>query len=394
MRSSVLVVLLLLGCSEEQEVPRAATDSGVTADGVVADTAPPDALPEVAPPVTCLEAAGTDPFFTLADATKCVVARYEVATGRLGALSWGRHNGPLGFEGSATPRIVRYSVPTTATGAATIERGDVAVTGVPMDAFWGSLALDLPHFNATMFSYTGSGAGFPGEVFVTGGGTLTRYHANGFYAAAVLGNGTKIRLLYTGLGALSATKSTDNAGGLYAADNCESMKTDPRFVPAAGEACAAPQKIATWEAGSSGPVAVDRNGNAFAILSKFGGKQELRAFEKSTIAYGAGPTAGNTLFSDSQYTGDLIADGTAVYWQPNDPTAFAPLDPMMLGYTVSAKTIAPSGAPQPFLKMKVPGTPLSMVADPRGAIWVGVPGPATSDAGPTSSTLFVIAKRP
>lgn len=396
------VVCLLIGCSEDAEVARTASDSGATGDsgdsgsvvddtGPAIDTAPPE---DAGTEKDCLAMSGAEAFFTLEDGAKCVVAKYDVASGSLGALTWGRHNGPLGFAGGAIPSLLRYEVPSTATGALTIKKTDVAVPDVPMGVFWGGAAYDLPFFGWTAISYTGSGAGFPGEVILTNAaGALTRYHANGFYSAAVVGNTAGGRLIHTSVGPVSAMKTADNAGGLYAADSCPPA----RLVPSGDAACTAPQKLATWEAGSSGPVTADPDENVFAILSKFGGKQELRGFAKSTISRGSKPTDGSTIFSDDQYTSDLVADGRALYWQPNDAKTFSAVDVMTVGYAVdtAAKKITAVGAPKTFLKMKTPGTSVSLIRDNQRRIWVAVATPATGDAGPTSSVIFVLrAKQP
>lgn len=396
-----VVAVTLLGCSEEAEVPRAEADAGsdsALVDSGAVDSGAPleDSGAEVQADAgtekDCLAEPGEGPFFTLEDATRCVVARYDVASGALGSLTWGRHNGPLGFSGGATPALVRYEVPAAPTGALTPKRTELSVPSVPTSAFWGAAAYDLPFFGWTAFSYTGSGAGFPGEVLLADStGALTRYHVNGFFAAAVVGGATGGRVVHTSVGALSPTKTADNAGGVYVADSCGVGK----LLPEGDATCTAPQKIATWEAGSSGPVASDPDENVFAILSSFGGKQELRGFERSTIARGGKATEGNTIFSDDQYTSDLVADGRALYWQPNDSKTFSPVDVMTIGYSVdaSAKKIAPAGAPKTFLKMKTPGTAVALVRDHARRIWVGVAAPATGDAGPTSSVLFVLRAR-
>lgn len=392
------VVCLLVACSDDSAVPRNATDSGIADTGAMGedtgmavDTAEPN---DAGTEKDCLATSGAESFFTLEDATKCVVGKYDIASGAVGTLTWGRHNGPLGFSGGPTPAIVRYEVPATATGALGIKKTDVPVTGVPMGVFWGSAAYDLPFFGWTAISYTGSGAGFPGElILVSTAGALTRYHVNGFYAAAVVGSMSAGRVIHTSLGPVSATRSMDNAGGLYAADSCPPQ----RLMPDGDPMCASPQKLATWEAGSSGPVTADPDDNVFAILSKFGGKQELRGFHKSAIARGGKPIDGTMIFSDDQYTSDLVADGSALYWQPNDAKTFSAVDVMTIGYSVdtAGKKITPSGAAKTFLKMKTPGSPVALVRDNQRRIWVSVAQPATGDAGPTSSVIFVLrAKTP
>jgi hypothetical protein len=345
----------------------------------------------------CIDATSMAAFFTLKDDSKCLVAKYDVASGALGSLTWGRHGGPLGFQGGATPKLVRYQVPATATGAITITTTDVAVPSVPSGAFWGAAAYDLPFFGWTAFSYTAAGAGFPGEVVLVDlGSALTRYHVNGFFSAAAVGLSTTSggRLIHTSVSPLAEAATTTNVGGLYAADSCGSAATTPRLVPGGDTSCKAPFEIASWEAGSSGPIAVDPNENLFAINSKFGGKQELRGFERSTIARGAGPTSGTKIWSLDGYTSELVADGSAVYFQAFD-TSYTALDVQTIAYSKSGTTISPVGDVKTFLQLTKPGTTVSLVRDDTGRIWVGMSVPGTGDAGPANGVFFVLrAKSP
>ncbi|MBI2389016.1 MAG: hypothetical protein HYV09_05300 [Deltaproteobacteria bacterium] len=414
-----LAAVGFLGCTEEETIDRASPDAtsdaaGETtppsetgaADAADAADAPIDVAEDAADaaPVDggteadCLDGSPMDAYFTLEDTTKCLVARYDVPVGYLGTLTWGRHGGPLGLEGGATPNLVRYELPAAATGAITIKKTAVPVTGVPSGAFWGSQAIDLPFFGWTAFSYTGTGTGFPGELLlVNTSGALTRYHVNGYFAGVGLGQLSTSggRLLHTSLSSIGSAAGSTNEGGLYAADSCGSASTTPRLLPAGDTACKDPIKVATWEAGSSGPIAVDPDENLFAILSKFGGNQELRGFERSTVARGSAATAGTKLFADTQYTNDLVADGKAVYWQPNDATTYSAVDPKMLEYKVEGKTLTPVGSPKTFLKMKTAGSAVTLIRDSSRRVWVGVAVPGTGDAGPSASVLFVLrAKKP
>ena len=56
-------------------------------------------------------------------------------------------------------------------------------------------------------------------------------------------------------------------------------------------------------------------------------------------------------------------------------------------------TITPAGAGTAFLKMKKAGTNVSLMRDASRRIWVGMAKEAAGDAGPTSSTIFVIRAR-
>jgi hypothetical protein len=388
------------GASSETSTTDSGTTEETSTDSSTGDVASDssDAKPtDAGTAADCIDATSMAAFFTLKDDTKCLVAKYDVASGSLGSLTWGRHGGPLGFDGGATPRLVRFQVPATSTGAITTMTTDVAVSGVPSGAYWGGAAYDLPFFGWTAFSYTGTGAGFPGEVILVGsGGTLTRYHVNGFFSAAAVGLSTTSggRLIHTSVSPLGESAMTTNVGGLYAADSCGSAATTPRLVPGTDASCKAPFEIASWEAGSSGPVAVDPNENLFAINSKFGGKQELRGFERSTIARGAGPTSGTKIWSLDGYTSELVADGSAVYFQAFD-TTYTALDVQTIAYAKSGTTISPVGDVKTFLQLTKPGTTVSLVRDDSGRIWVGMSVPGTGDAGPTSSVFFVLrAKTP
>ena len=368
-------------------------DSGIPADSASTDAvhdADADVVTDAGTAADCLPASATDPFFTVMDASKCVVAQYTVPVSSLSSLTWGKHGGPLGFEGSSTS-LVRYKVPSATSGALTVEKTAVTIPSLPSGIFWGSQAIDLPFFNWTAFGYTGTGAGFPGELVLTDGSALRRYHVNGFFAETAVGL-TSGRIVYTGLSTIGTTATTTNEGAVYAADSCGSGGVHA-LLPEGDPSCAAPVKIATWEGGSSGPITADGRDDVFAILSTFGGKQELRGFEKSTIARGQGATAGVTMFSITGYTSELAADGNTVFYQSNDATTSTALDVSALDYTVDAtsKKIVPAAAgSRTLIKLAKSGTSVALVVDDRSRLWVGISNPATGDAGPTSSTFFVL----
>lgn len=424
------LTLAAVGCSDEETsarptsdastetsttdsgaAPEVATDTAVTPDtgsDGAADSGSTDAadagddalVTDAGTEADCLDATAMAAYFTLEDTTKCLVAKYDVPVGSLGSLTWGRHGGPLGFEGGATPNLVRYELPAAATGAITLKKTAVAVTGVPSGVFWGGAALDLPFFGWTAFSYTGTGTGFPGELILTNtSGALTRYNVNGFFSGVGIGlmSSSGGRLIHTSTSPIMSAAAATNTGALYGADSCGTASSSPRLLPSGDSACKDPLKIASWEAGSSGPIAVDPNENLFAILSSFGGNQELRGFERSTVARGAGAATGGKLFADTDYTSELVADGSAVYWQPNSSTTYSALDPKMLAYTVdaTAKTVTPVGTPKTFLKMKTAGSAVTLVRDSSRRVWVGVTVPGAGDAGPSASMFFVLrAKKP
>ncbi|MEO7093056.1 MAG: hypothetical protein ABI175_07395, partial [Polyangiales bacterium] len=370
------------GIDAADGAPEVATDSpgSDTAEASVDAGTAADCLPTTG-------ATGLDAFFTLNDASKCVVAQYTVEATFLSSLTWGRHRGPLGFDGSdvSAPKLVRYKLPATATGALVRETTAVTVTSIPAGVFFGSQALDLPFFGWTAISYSGSGAGFPGELLLIGDTTHAidaRYHVNGFFSESATAMATSGgRLLYSGLSVIGSAPSATSAGGLYAADSCGTAASSPRLLPSGDATCKDPIQVGTWESGSSGPVATDPNENVFAVLSSFGGNQELRGFERAAIARGAPATPGTKIFSTTGDTGELVADGKIVVWQPNESLSVAPyskaLDVQAIDYTVDAgaKTVTASGAARAFLTLKTEGTSVALLLDDAHRIWVGVTNP-------------------
>jgi len=342
-------------------------------------------------PADCLSTTEMEKYFSLpTGTTKCLVAQYDIAATFLASLTWGRHGGPLGFDGSG-PALVRYEVPGTPTGALTIKKTAVTVPSVPSGVFWGSQALDVPFFGWTAFSYSGTGAGFPGELILAdSAGALTRYNVNGFFSVAAisLSSTSGGRLLYTGLSTIGTTVTTTNEGALYAADSCGSASSSPRLMPSGDSSCKAPSKVGTWASGSSGPIATDAGENLFAVLSKFGGTQELRGFERSTVARSAGAATGDTIVAiDKNYFSELAADGKTVFYQPNDASTFSALDVEARDYTVDlgAKKIVPGTAPIKFLALKKAGTAVALLVDSSKRLWAIVPNTSGS-----ASIAFVL----
>jgi hypothetical protein len=432
----------LVACSSSDTPSPSATDAGgeTAAETSVPDTAVPDTAADTdsgsvvdapsetasdaptevgdadagPPAVTCLAATPElTAIFSNVASSLCLVAQYDVADTRIGGLTWGAHHGPVRFTTGSdgkTPTIVRYQPASGTSGSAMLSATPLTIPGVPTTgAYWNSQAVDLGFFGWTAISYTGSGAGYPGEVIlVDGSGALTRYNVNGFFSGASqpTSSGAGGRLLYTGLSVIGTAPTTTNAGGLYAADSCGSASASPRLLPNGDATCTAPQKLATWQAGSSGPLTVDPDGNAFAVLSTFGGNQEMRGFAASKVARGAVPTAGAPVFSTTGYTSEIAATGTTVFYQPYDATSYKALDVAAYDYSVdaSAGAVTPSATSYTAFTLATPHTSVSLVADPARRLWVAanVPPPASAgDAGadapapsPTHSTFFVFAKKP
>lgn len=336
---------------------------------------------------TCLDASTYAGLFTLADTNFCAVARYD-ASESIGyqAPSWGTHGGPLWFQPDATGggiTIQRWTPPAGATGALTKQATQVDAK-IPDGAFAGAQAIDLPFFGWTAISWTGAFPNTQGQVEMIKGATVDRsYDVNGAYALAGVGNATSGRLLFTGLSPIGA--ATENTSGFYAADACDMPMQDL----GAGTGCQASDAVATW-GDSSGPVAVDRDGNAFVVLASFGmGDQEARGFAAADVARGAAPTNGVSLFTLPGFGSSLAAiaprDGHPglVVFQPFDMNA-KPLDVVAQPYTTTSG-LAAQGTPAKLLTLASASPLLSLFVDDANRLWV-----AASD---DKTTTFVVVAR-
>jgi hypothetical protein len=336
---------------------------------------------------TCLDAAPFASLFTIADASFCAVAMYE-ADESIGfqVPSWGAHGGPLWFQADTSGggvTIERWKAPAGATGALTKQTTHVDAK-IPDGAFAGAQAIDLPFFGWTAISWTGAFPDTTGQIELIEGSAVDRAFAvNGVYGLAAVGDATSGRLLHTGLSPIGAP--TVDTNGLYAADACDMPKPDL----GAGTGCQAPAAIAAW-GDSSGPVAVDHDGNAFVVLASFGmGNQEARGFAAADVARGAAPTEGTSLFTLPGFGSSLAAiaprdahPGLLVF-QPFDMDA-TPLDVIAQAYTTNGGLVA-EGTPATFLALTAPVSPWFMVDD-ADRLWVAVPGD-------TKTTFVVIARK-
>ncbi|MFT3775618.1 MAG: hypothetical protein QM820_60500 [Minicystis sp.] len=338
--------------------------------------------------VTCLDGATFADLFTIADASFCAVALYE-ADEDVGfqAPTWGTHGGPLWFVPDASGggvTLERWSVPAGSTGKLTKQTTHVG-TQIPDGAYAGGQAIDLPFFGWTAISWTGAFPDTVGEVIMIEGSAVDRtYAVNGAYSVAGVGDATAGRLLYTALSPIGAP--TTDVNGFYAADACDMPKPDL----GAGTGCQAPAEIAAW-GDSSGPVAVDKDGNAFVVLASFGtGDQEARGFAAGEVARGAKATAGASLFTLPAFGSSLAAitpkngkPGSLVF-QPFDMNA-TPLDVIAQAYTVSS-SVAAQGTPAKLLSMPANGAvSLALMTDDADRLWVAASG--------DKKTTFVVLDR-
>jgi hypothetical protein len=247
-------------------------------------------------------------------------------------------------------------------------------------------ANDLPFFEWTAISWTGPGTA--GQIaLIAIGAVATTYTANGpYWLAGVSGGASPGRLLFTGLSPLGAP--TTDVNGLYAADACSA----PMPELGAGTGCAASQLIDAWDE-DSGPLALDKNGNALVVLtSTTTGNQEARGYTAAQIVRGAPAVVGATLFTVDGYSGSLAALAPTasapglVVFQPFDTTTFFGLDVIEQGYTVTGDVLAASGMPATLLTVPtMMMTGPAFITDATDRLWVAVSGTAT--------TTYVVLQR-
>ncbi len=332
--------------------------------------------------VTCLDPSASASFFTLSDPSFCVVAIYETDTslGFADSPTWGAHGGPLTLQtgkSEGTVDLLRWKLPAGTTGKLTAEVTHLDAM-IPPKTFLGGQAFDLPFFGWTAFSWTGAFPNTQGEILLVKGATVDqRYPVNGAFALA--GGATDPehgRLLYAGLSALA--DAATNSNGLYAADSC-GTSAKPALLPGPDPTCKAPLAISTWGE-ASGPVAVDRDGNAFAVMSSFSsGTQEARGFTASTVARGQGATDGTKLFTLPGFGSSIAAlaptakAAGVVIFQPFNPTTYEAEDVIAQAYSVASATLKAEGSPATFIKPAKSNTSLSLMRDADDRLWVGVP---------------------
>lgn len=275
------------GTSPTSTAPLPSPEAGASDGDAPRDATAPDASPPRPPPVFLApndyeDVATLDPAFPFG-----VVGRYA-ATGEVLGARWGNHGGPMvttqvytAQDAASAPGVIRYALPQAAQGTATATSVPfVRAAALPSTLFYGPDGMvDLPNGNEALLTYTGSGAGFPGEALVyTKDYTslVARARTNGIYSAIGVPSGA---IVFSALSPFSATASATQDNGLYVAARCGAE------LVATG-ACKPPAKLFGWS-GSSGPVAVDALGNAFVAASESGGDTLYGASASEISAIGA-----------------------------------------------------------------------------------------------------------
>ncbi|MBX3229040.1 MAG: hypothetical protein KIT84_01780 [Labilithrix sp.] len=320
-----------------------------------------------------------DHLLTLDPSLPFEVTRVHVANGPVLGARWGSHNGPVtttqNFQDpSAAPLVTRWFVPATV-GAPMSQQPWSARTpeGLPTAAFWGADGfVDLPFGNVTLQGYTVTNEHSSGEVFLFSrnyDSVIARAHANGFYSGVGVTDGTKTRIVYSGLSGFTADPSTTSENALWASD-----VTASDLVPAGGST-----KLFAWE-GYSGPVSLDNGGNLFVAASRIDAEHKIAIYALTKGQTFASETTEPATIAEADTTGtaslavaSVPGSGTGWIFAKGYDTTTAPAPIYARAYTASADEIAGEGdVIAEAIKPASPNTSLSAFADPNGNLWVSV----------------------
>ena len=322
------------------------------------------------------------------------VTQKHVADDAIAGSHWGRHGGPMvtagvyGSTGTATPRVIRWTIPADPTAVATSTKLPFAIaSGIPSTHFYGADGMiDLPFGPFALLDYTSTGAAFPGEALLyspTYDQVASRAKVNGFYSGTGITDGAKQVLVYSGLSPLSAAASATNDNGLYVAEVCNGSLTAP-------PPCAKPKKLFGWS-GQSGPVVTDAHGNVFVGASLTGAatRDAVYGFTKVQALAGNAANAVKLAEIDSTGTSSIAAvapDGAREGWV------------LGLGFDAASKVYAAAyveggsitkGSPLiPAAITKASGAEgLSVFTDDDGDLWLAV-------TTPTSGVYLELRRKP
>lgn len=331
----------------------------------------------------CLDETTYADVLTIKDAGFCVVGAYDVDNIK-GTLSWGRHGGPMFVAAAQSPAgaidITRLTAPMSPTGKLTSGTNTALVALAP-DAILGGQIVDLPFFNWSLISFTKADALFTGGIIVLeGNNVVLNYPINGFFSAVGTSDGGTLgRVLYSGLSPIYKNASNKNA--LHGADACGMPGTNAALVSSANGDPGCSDTVTIDAFGDySGPVAADKTGNVFVVMSSMAGDQEARGYAADSVKRGAGPTVGTSMFKLPGFAGSLAAvspeaGGTGVVvFQPQEYDAMAMKavgkEVVAQRFTVDGTAIADQGVAGPFMTPTTAGEVFNFINDDQDRIWV------------------------
>jgi hypothetical protein len=380
------------GCSDEGEADSSTGAGGASSASVVGSSVASTSASSssgTGGAAACLPVSATEAYFTLQDAELCVVAQYSATALDLFPFgvepTWGRHGGPLTSTvmqtgTNADVHIERWSI----SGNSLTKTETVStLANVSSGAFFGPQIFDLPT-GASAISYTGQDFLNDGALVLTTDTTEQKsFLAPGVFGIGAVGPDADAytRVLYTGLSAADMMPPSGSPA-LYALD-----------IHADGTPVVPSEAIAPW-GDSSGPVAVDKDGDVIAIETKFDGTQEIRGFEASVIQPLLVPTNGNVLLDTTGFGSALAAvapEGTSagyVAFQPMEGTGTHE-DVISIRYAASPGmlTAQPKAT---LLTLAVPDTNITLMTDDQNRLWVG----AENVSAGMGSVFFVISRKP
>ena len=355
----------------------------------------------------CLDASAYDDAFELAESSLCVVARFE-APFIVGfdesfaevAPTWGRHGGPLTLAQKGTTfTLSRWKVPAGAGGELTLEGSPTPIESAiepaiaPAQLFLNAAAVDLPFGGFTLVGWSEFGTPNGEALLVGAQGIEKRFGVSGLYASVGIYGQAKARLLST---SLSAVGKQGNEVGLYANDFCGAGAT---FAPCILDSGSVKKGLITKQGDASGPVAIDRDGNALTVFPTLStNKQTLVGYASDTVApTQASPIANELATLDGSGTSlaalaplsNVIEEDGLAFFQPAQ--MFVPGDVVVQRYVVDAggKKLAAKGTPTLALVPKAPGADVRLMVDGAGRLWASL----RVDPKAPGSAFFVIDRK-
>lgn len=337
--------------------------------------------------VECLSEGAHEDVFTILQLDVCVVSKYDAAleVGFASSPTWGTHGGPLTAHYDLTTdeaTISRWVVPPQPTGTLTQLSTALSLDISAGPVFFGAQAVDVPFYPWTLLSWTGDFGTSDGELIAVLGNTVAeRWPVAGMFAAVGLGEPFGDgRVLHNSLTALQDAGGTLESA-TYAADFC------------GGPVSCGNGRVTAWGE-ANGPLATDTAGNVFSLQTWFStNEQSLRAFEATTISPLAASTEGSVLLTMPGFGSELAAMGPTatepgiLFFQPYDGVSFEALDVIALPYHSTHTTVAPAGAVVVALHLQTPNTPVTLMSDHEGRLWVGIV------AGVGQTTFYVLDRR-
>ena len=346
-----------------------------------------------APVVECLADTEYAFVFTITEKSLCVVEKhvapffvgFDAAFNELGP-SWGRHGGPLTLtQDGSKISLSRWKASGDALSPLVLlpSTGPVEL-GIAATEYVNRVAVDLPFSEWTAVSWARFGAP-AGELVLLASDKLDkRFDVEGLFTLAGIAGDKTNRIVHASLSAMAAPGAAKV--GLYTADFCGTAL------------CPMGAAETHVEGDASGPVAVDLDGNVFAMFPNLANAtQTLRAYPALAIAPGATNPAGVEFFEMPGAGAALAAlapkgDSPGyVFLQPT--IAFDYKNMVVQRFKIAAGMtgeLVTDGVAHDALIPTKANTELRIFTDDAGRLWVGI----GTDPMKGESTFFVLDRAP